>query len=299
MNHSNTTPMRIAKRTSLRIPMRVTVVSVLFAWCASTTLVAADKDEPVYRATVTGKVQGVESIILRSPFQPGKPGLHILKPDRPADMPQRLLFVLPVEAMDGHRWGNGLAHVQKHNLHNKYNLIVVAPTFSQLPWFADHATDEDVRQESYFIKAVLPYVLGRYPTKPERRLLIGFSKSGWGAYSLMLRHADKFAAAAAWDAPLMKAKPDQFGMGPIFATQANFQRYQVSKLLAQADPSFQKRTRLVLTGYDGFRKHHVQAHALMDELKIKHIYKDGPKRKHHWETGWITEAIEALVKLSK
>jgi len=247
MNHTNTTTMAI-----------VTMACILCAWAASPTLLAQEKNQPVYQATVIGKSKGVESIILHSPFQSGKPGLQILLPNQPADAPQRLLFILPVEAMEAHRWGNGLAHIQKHNLHNKHNLIIVAPTFSQLPWFADHPSDKSVRQESYFIKAVLPYVLERFPIKPQRRLLLGFSKSGWGAYSLMLRHPDQFAAAAAWDAPLMKAKPDQFGMGPIFATQANFQRYQISKLLAQADPSFQKQTRLVLTGYDNFRKHHIE-----------------------------------------
>lgn len=56
----------------------------------------------------------------------------------------------------------------------------VAPTFSQVPWYADHPTDLKIRQETYFINVVLPLVEQTYPAQksPDGRLLLGFSKSG-------------------------------------------------------------------------------------------------------------------------
>jgi hypothetical protein len=33
----------------------------------------------------------------------------------------------------------------------------------------------------------------------------------------------------------------------------------------------------------------------MEELKIPHAYRDGPQRKHHWNTGWVDEAARWLV----
>ena len=124
---------------------------------------------------------------------------------------------------------------------------------------------------------------------------VGFSKSGWGAFSLLLRHPDLFGKAAAWDAPLMMEQPNRFGMGDIFGTQENFEKYQIAKLLEQQADKLQKGERLVLLGYGNFRDHHEKAHALMTKLKIDHRYQDGPARKHEWGSGWLPEAVECLL----
>src|SRR5262249_30765195 len=139
-----------------------------------------------------------------------------------------VIYVLPVEAKNESRFGNGLLEVKKQDLHNKLKAIFVAPTFSHLPWYADHPTDASIRQESYFLKVVIPFVDKTYPTIAEARgrLLLGFSKSGWGAWSLLLRNPEMFGKAAAWDAPLMMEKPNNFGMGEIFGTQENFENYR-------------------------------------------------------------------------
>ncbi len=205
----------------------------------------------------------------------------------------RIVYVLPVEAGRETKYGDGLLEVQKLGLHNKHRAIFVAPTFSALPWYADHPTDAKLRQETHFLKVVVPFIDKTYPV--EGRYLLGFSKSGWGAWSLLLRHPELFERAAAWDAPLLKEKPDQFGMGPIFGTQENFEQYQLTKLLAKQKNLLTEKTRLILTGYDNFRAHHEGMHKLLDELQIKHEYRDGPKVKHVWESGWVEEAVGLLL----
>ena len=176
-------------------------------------------------------------------------------------------------------------------------MICATPTFSHLPWFADHPTDPEIRQESYVLKSVVPLVDRTYPTLATRegRLLVGFSKSGWGAYSLWLRHPKLFAAAAAWDAPLMTDEPVKYGMGPIFGSQENFEKYRITTLLTKQSPILQKKQRLILTGHGGFKPQHDAAHALMVGLKIKHAYREGPKREHSWNSGWLPEAVELLL----
>ena len=37
----------------------------------------------------------------------------------------------------------------------------------------------------------------------------------------------------------------------------------------------------------------------MSELKIPHLYKDGPQRKHDWHSGWVSEAVELLMQKEK
>lgn len=236
---------------------------------------------------------------IRSPRQEGVTTVRVLTPDKtPANATLRALYVLPVEAADESRWGDPVAEVKRWDLANRHRLIVALPTFSALPWYADHPSSAGIRQESYLLHDVIPLVDRVYPTgaSSDGRLLVGFSKSGWGAWSLLLRHPDTFAKAAAWDAPLMQAAPDRFGMGPIFGTQANFERYQISKLVRERASLLRGKTRLVLTGfYDSFREHHFKMHELLVELGIPHEYRDGPKRRHHWESGWLDEAVSLLV----
>ncbi|MCE9527798.1 MAG: esterase family protein [Planctomycetales bacterium] len=237
-----------------------------------------------------------------SPYQAGKTSIRVLLPDaRKPDSKSSVIYVLPVEAGTESRYGDGLAEIKKLDLHNKHGVIFVAPTFSHLPWYADHPDKPEIRQEAYLLKVVVPVVEKTYPAQPaaDHRLLLGFSKSGWGAWSLLLRHPDVFGKAAAWDAPMMMDKPGKYGSGEIFGTQENFAKYRIETLLRTKGKDLGKDERLILTGYGGFREEHVRVQDLMTGLKIPHVYKDGPQRKHDWHSGWVGESVELLVQNEK
>jgi enterochelin esterase-like enzyme len=205
---------------------------------------------------------------------------------------------LPVEAGNGDRYGDGLIEVKKHNLHNKFQTIFVAPTFSHIPWYADHPTHLAIRQETYFINVVLPFIEQTYPVQKaaEGRLLLGFSKSGWGAWSLLLRHPKLIGRAAAWDAPMMMPDLEKYGTKEIFGNQEAFGEYRISEMLVNKASSIGEGNRLLLTGYGAFRQDHQRVHALLDQLNISHEYRDGPQRKHDWHSGWLTELVELLLE---
>jgi S-formylglutathione hydrolase FrmB len=235
---------------------------------------------------------------VQSPYQASVTQIRVLLPDK-LEPGKRypVVYVLPVESGNDNRYGDGLLEVKKQNLHNKLQAIYVAPTFSHLPWYADHPTDPRIRQETYFLTVIVPFIEKAYlvQAKPSGRLLLGFSKSGWGAFSLLLRHPDVFGKACAWDAPLMMTRPDRFGMGDIFGTQANFEKYKVTKLLESQADRLREDKRLILVGYGNFRDHHEKAHTLMTGARIAHVYRDGATRKHDWHSGWVSEAAELLL----
>jgi S-formylglutathione hydrolase FrmB len=239
---------------------------------------------------------------VRSPYQTGTTHIRVLLPDK-LEKGKRypVVFVLPVEAGTEKRYGDGLREVKKQSLHNKLQAVFVAPTFSHLPWYADHPTNKDIRQETYFLRVVLPFIEKNYPVKAEAggRTLLGFSKSGWGAFSLLLRHPEVFGKAAAWDAPLMMDQPNRYGMGEIFGTQENFEKYQITKLLERRADELRGGKRLIVLGYGNFRDHHQKAHGLMEKLKIDHEYRDGPARKHDWGSGWVPEAVRLILVAPK
>lgn len=208
-----------------------------------------------------------------------------------------VLYILPVEAGTGSRWGSSLSEAMKADVANKYEIICVFPTFADLPWYADHPTDARLQQETYFLKTVIPFVEAHYPvsTKSQDRYLLGFSKSGWGAWSLLVRHPDMFHKAFAWDAPLMLDRPGKYGSGDIFGTEDNFRDYDLSRLLSEKPEELVSEPRLYHQGYHGFRAQHEKMNALLEELGIPSVYRDGPDREHHWESGWLADAVELLL----
>lgn len=235
---------------------------------------------------------------VESPYQSGVTEIRVLLPDALADgetLP--VIYVLPVEAGRETRYGDGLTEIRQAQLLNQHRAVYVAPTFAQLPWYADHPTDPLIRQETYLLKVVLPFVEQTYPVRAERsgRLLLGFSKSGWGAWSLLLRHPEVFDRAAAWDAPLMLDRPGKYDSGPIFGDDVNFEKYRISDLVSQSAERWRGEPRLILTGYGNFREEQTRMQALLEARKIPHVVRDGPARKHDWHSGWVAEAVELLM----
>ncbi len=236
---------------------------------------------------------------LSSIHQAGETHIRVLAPSGVAsEQRYPVVFLLPVEPGLGQQWGDPFEALVAVEGLEELPCFFVSPTFDALPWYADHPTNPALQQEAYFLETVLPYVERRYPVRGDSggRFLIGFSKSGWGAWTLLLRHSDTFAAAVAWDAPMMVDRPNVYGMGPIFGTEARFREYQVTALLAGAGESFKRDglPRLFLLGEGNFAEEHRSVHRLMQTMGIRHGYQDRPRRRHHWESGWLPDAVRAI-----
>ena len=237
----------------------------------------------------------IQTYSVLSWYQPGPSRISVLLP-RSANPPLRVVYILPVEPGAQVAFGDPLKEIERLGLNDKYGVAFVKPEFHDAPWYGDHPVDLRKRQESHFLDCVMPYVTATLPVvnTKEGTFLVGFSKSGWGAFSLALRHPDRFEGIAVWDAPLMQTKPIRWEMPSIFGTQENFDKYRIDLLLRAAGslPDL----RIVLLGYGLFRSDVVSAHELMQSLDISHTFRDGPKRVHRWDSGWLREAIEILLE---
>lgn len=234
---------------------------------------------------------------VRSPYQSGETTVRVLAPAKGTTATTPVVLVLPVEPEGSSRYGDGMAEVLKHDLHNRWQAVFVEPGFSALPWYADHPTQPSVRQESFLLNVILPLIRSFYKISSNHRdwHLLGYSKSGWGAWSLLLRHPSTFGKAVAWDAPLAMDTIGKYGNRPIFGTQANFERYRITDLLRRRRDALANSKRLLLTGYGNFRRDHAATRDLLVKLGIPHEYWDGPKRAHHWNSGWVEPAVEWLL----
>jgi hypothetical protein len=243
---------------------------------------------------------------IASPFQGKVTTVRVLTPDNmDRNKEYQVLYILPVIENDNRRFGDGLLVIKSYNYHNTHQLICVAPEFSSPPWFADHATNAEKQDESHLLKTVIPFVNGELPTlkSKEGRLLIGFSKSGWGALTLLLRNPEVFGRAVGWDIGI---RLDTEDLEPAkikerterdFGTKENFEKYRISTLLREKGSQLGAEARLFYYNVEGNRgPGGAKIHQLMVELGLPHRYLYEPKRKHRWDSGWIPEAVNFLVE---
>lgn len=245
---------------------------------------------------------------LESEYQNGAQEISVLTPDSYSpDTKYRVLYLLPVTDKGDSNFGEGtlLKMFQKSNIQNLYNLIIVRATFEKAPWFGDHVSDPKMRQESYIRNFLVPYVESHYSTlgMAEGRLLIGFSKSGWGGLSLLLRNPDFYGYAAVWDAPYFM-QHFEYNTKEIFGTEEQMAKYRPDLLVPLKKDSFQGKARIVLGGecFFGLQKvsnwdHTVKMHQLLEENGIQHIYMPDLTVFHSWDPRWVEPMVREMMKL--
>ncbi|MFT4566197.1 MAG: hypothetical protein ACI9FN_001151 [Saprospiraceae bacterium] len=260
----------------------------------------------IYAASCQESSNEIISYQIASPFQSDYTTLRVLTPDN-MDLSKKynVLYVLPVIENDNRRFGDGLLEMQKYNYHNKYQLICVAPEFTSMPWYADHSTDRGKQDESHMLETIIPFIDENYPTldSNEGRLLVGFSKSGWGALTLLLRNPEIFWKAVGWDIGIridtedLEVEKLKEKYKRDFGSKDNFEEYRISTLLKERKDQLGTVERIFYYNTEGKRgPGGMKIHQLMVELGMPHRYLYEPKRKHRWDTGWIPEAVKFLVE---
>ena len=196
-----------------------------------------------------------------------------------------------------------MTEILKHDFHSQFGYTVVIPDFPEhMPWFVDHATDPKRRHESYMMNALVPFVDRILEMENPIRDLAGFSKSGFGSLSLLLRHPDIFHAASAWDTGgLLKSYSLEAnsGLGEATGSKAQFERYDLGTSIGENAAHFRGRKQIAISGYsnDAFLE---RLHALRDLLerdKISYSYSELAHVPHRWYTGWMEQALVSLEQM--
>jgi hypothetical protein len=230
--------------------------------------------------------------------------IRVLEPTNPAPgKPRRLLFVLPVgvgvEQLSS-TWSDGLEELRLLDVPNRFNMTLIAPSFSYLPWYGDNDLDQTHRMESFTVNDLVPFGDKFAKDKQPQRMLIGFSKSGFGALELILRHPSVFSEAAIWDCPAQLNKISEFPSLEInFGTQRNFDRYLIPILLSKSEEAFKSKTRLWI-GEDRsiFTEDMIRLHRQLVAAAVPHVWAQGATRLHSWSSGWLDGAISGLDAMS-
>ncbi|WP_172682976.1 alpha/beta hydrolase-fold protein [Verrucomicrobium spinosum] len=279
-------------------------LSLLFPfWLAAPSAASAQRPELTPKNAVTG----IQSYALPSSCQSGPTTVRVILPaPLTAEKRYPVLYILPVEPEGSFRYGDGLDEARKLDLANKHQVICVAPSFKIVPWYGNHASDPKLRQEDFVVKSLVPDVDRRYPTvaNAEHRWLLGFSKSGWGACVLLLRHPAVFGYAATWDAPFLLNGENHgkewgpIGIKDVFGTKETFLAVLPPTLLAGAGEVLKHRGRIVLAVGPDWKSQVIGMHELLEQNRIPHAYLPDLMVKHRWDTGWLGPVADQLVDLA-
>jgi len=290
--------------TNLRIPI-LSEIADMFKPPAST---GGSAKKPEFEKTSAKVQDGVRIHTVETEYQNGRQEIRVLLPDNyNEDKKYRVLYVLPVEKGFDQRYGYGLRVLKQMDVHNRYNMLIVQMGFEKEPWYGDHATDPNTRQASYMKLFVVPFIEKHYSTvkTPEGRLLFGFSKSGWGAFSLILTYPEFFGYAASWDAPMLLDR-FHYRMEEVYGTLEQLNSYRPDLLVHRQKRYFQYKTRLVLTGEQDWGNsipttnggsHTVDMHILLDKESVTHVYNNSLIAPHRWDVLWMEPVLETLMQL--
>ena len=287
--------------------MKVSPAILLLFWCLTASCLWAE--DPATIGPAFNSERGFWEFSLASEFQSKPARVQVLLPE-PLD-PQKkypVLYVLPVDSSPKEPWGNGLAEAKKADVANKYGVICVYPFIqSGVQWYGNHATIPSNRQEDFIVKTLVPAIEAKYPTRPgkENRWLIGFSKSGWGAFTLLMRSKEVFGYAAAWDAPFMLNGENSgqdwgpMGLSSNFGTVEAMKSNLPTQLAVENATWLKERNRLVLGVGSYWGGQCKEMHALLVKNRIPHTYRSDLLGKHGWDSGWFAPITEELIRLAR
>jgi hypothetical protein len=227
--------------------------------------------------------------------------VRVLAPDHPSNnYDHTFLYALPVEAgLAQSTWGSGLDELQKLDVQNQYNATIIEPIFPIGPWYADSSTNATINFETFMATLLPAWVQSNFDTSgTDKDLLIGFSKSGYGAIDLLLKHPSLFAAAAAWDFPADMSYED-FGASGNYGTEVNFQaNYRLSGTFIDTwKAPFTAEDRIWIAGSDVFQNQVSDFDALLTSHGVLHTLGPPTHDNHNWSSGWLSDAVGGLYGL--
>jgi hypothetical protein len=149
-----------------------------------------------------------------------------------------------------------------------------------------------------FMATQLPeWVASNFATSgTEDDLLIGFSKSGYGALDLLFKHPDVFDAVAAWDFPADMTSYTDFGADNNYGTDANFQaNYRLTgNSIDTWKAPFTTQDRIWISGYDVFGSQVSDFDTLLSSHGVLHTLFPQTYDAHSWSGGWLSDAVAGL-----
>lgn len=159
-------------------------------------------------------------------------------------------------------------------------LTVRQVTYPTLVWYNRAVQDEAIAQiRSWNAPSII---------------LVGFSKSGLGAWNIARRISDLVAGTIIFDSPVARDSLPPWGTAPFYKDDVDWQEDLPLRTCEQFKAVMPANHQLVLISGTGF---HAEMCTLSDKLSViglEHTFLPRPDMKHHWNSGWIEEGLNEI-----
>jgi pimeloyl-ACP methyl ester carboxylesterase len=127
-------------------------------------------------------------------------------------------------------------------------------------------------------------------------VLVGFSKSGLGAWHLARELGGRATATIIFDAPMSRqGVPREWGAGPFYADEEQWQRDLPSRHIEEFVSCVPARHRLVLISGEHFHAEMEPVSVALGNIGHAPTFLARPELRHHWQAGWIELGLETLA----
>lgn len=209
----------------------------------------------------------------------------------------KIIYILPVQTIPTPSFGDGITEVKEiidSGVIND-NIVFIQPTFTVTPWYANHPTNQSIQQEVDMID-FFDYINLKYGVFPQiETYLLGYSKSGYGAMLLALKHPNYVNGVLVWDAPLGLNSFITTDMSQVFGTLENLQdNYQLNDILTTNNSNLVGKD-ILIGGYNLWETLSVNfINDLTNYTSINYTHNENLDYPHKWNDAWILQMLDFL-----
>ncbi len=186
------------------------------------------------------------------------------------------LIFLPATEPDDTTYGSIPKQIETHP-----NVTLYPLRFPHMVWYNQAVRDQAIRQ----IDAL----------QLDSFILVGFSKSGLGAWNIARSIPDRVDATILFDAPVTRTEVPPWGADPFYPTQESWLADLPIRGVSDFKAALPPRHRLILISGANFPDEMAAlSHALI-AAHVEQTFLPRPHLSHHWNSGWIEEALEVLT----
>jgi len=154
--------------------------------------------------------------------------------------------------------------------------------YAGMVWYNEHVRQEAIAQ----IRAL----------ELERIVLVGFSKSGLGAWNIARTIPGLVSGTIIFDAPVARENVASLGARAFYTDDPSWRRDLPIHTVQEYGAAMPGTHSLVLISGGSFHQEVYSLSQALSEAMVEHVFLPRPHLEHHWNSGWIEEGLTTLSR---
>jgi len=126
-------------------------------------------------------------------------------------------------------------------------------------------------------------------------ILVGFSKSGLGAWNIARSIPDRISTTIIFDAPVARERTP-WETAAFYEDNGSWQKDLPIRTVEEFGAAVPRTHTLVLISGESFHQEMCLLARALSQTTAGYIFLPRPRLKHHWQSGWIEEGLNALLR---